>query len=176
MSGPLLLAIILLGVAGGLILTRDSLVGRPRGPRLVALVLGVDTGVVLVGGIALAAAAGRSWQLVGDPAVNNTHALIDVSRLDGDGNLFALFIVVIGLVTLLGATLLGTAARCVRGTQPGDTAVVSAVLWGEVGVAGYCLLRLLLGADGRPFIGLALHLPLSVLALVFHRRRKHALA
>jgi hypothetical protein len=175
-SGPLFVAIAVLGLAAGLIITRHTLTGRPRGSRLVALLLGIDTGIVLVGGIALTAAAGRSWQLLGDPVSTTAHPLVDVSRLDGDGNLFALLVVIIGLITLLGATLLGTAARSVDGTQPGDAAVVAAVLWGQVAAAGYCLVRVLLGADGRPFLLLSLHLPLSVAALALQRRRRTTVA
>jgi hypothetical protein len=175
-SGPLLAAIALLALAAGLILTRHTLVGRPQGSRLVALLLGIDTGIVLVGGIALTAAAGRSWQLLGDPVSANAHPLVDVSRLDGDGNLYALLVVMIGLLTLFGATLLGTAARSVAGTQPGDAAVVAAVLWVQVAAAGYCLVRVLLGADGRPFLLVSLHLPLSIAALVLQRRHRAAAA
>jgi histidinol phosphatase-like enzyme (inositol monophosphatase family) len=173
-SGPLLIAVVVLGLTAGLIITRDSLVGRPAGSRLVALLLGVDTGIVLVGGIALAAAAGRSWQLLGDPANAGAHPVIDVSRLDGDGNLYALLVVGIGLLTLLGATLLGTAARCVQGDQAGDHAVVTTVLWAEVAAAGYCVVRLLLGADSRPFLLVAVHLPFSIAALGLQHRRRVA--
>jgi hypothetical protein len=170
-SVALLVAIALLGVAAGLMFTRGALAVRPRGSRLVTLLLGVDAGIVLVGGIALAAAAGRSWDRLGD-SKDSADALIHVSRLDGDGNLFALFVVIIGLLTLLGATLLATASRCVDGDQPGDATVVSAVLWGQVAAAGYCGVRVLLGADGLPFVLIALHLPLSLAALLLQRHRR----
>lgn len=176
MSGPLLVAIALLGAAGGLLVSRDVLVGRPVGSRAVAVVLGIDTGLVLCIGIAVAAAAGRSWHLLDHAPSPDARPLVDLRGFDGDGNLYALLIVMTGLVTLLATTLFATATRCVLGTQPGDRAVVASVLWLEVGATGYCLVRVLLGARGWPYLLPVAHLPLSAGALLLHQRRHRVIA
>lgn len=170
MSGPLQVAVGFLAVAVGLLLSRPVLTGRPRGSRWVALLLGVDAGVVLVAGIVLAAAAGRSWQLLGEPDRPTGQAVLDISGSDGDGSLYALLIVVIGLLTLLLTLLLATATRSVEGTQPGDRALVSTVLGVEAVLAAVALVRLLTGAGAPVEAVVAAHLPLAVGGLVLQRR------
>ncbi|MDQ2650130.1 MAG: hypothetical protein M3Z03_11325 [Actinomycetota bacterium] len=171
-SGPVQVAAALLAVVIGLMIARPTLTGRPAGSRWVAVLLGIDTGVVLVAGVVLAAAAGRSWQLIGD-AERPANPILDITGSDGDGNLYALLIIVIGLVTLLLTMLLASATRGVDGTQPGDRSLVASVLWVEAFLAVVCLLRLVLG-DGNPFeVLVAAHLPLAAGGLVLQQRRHH---
>ena len=178
MSAPGIIAVALAAVAAGLLWSAPALAGRPLDTRLVGLLLGIDTGLVLVGGVALAAAAGRSWSLLGDPIdpARTADAVLQVTQTDGDGDLYALLIVVIGIVTLLTAGLLGTAARSVvPGTSAGDRAIVTSVLSGQVVIGIAAALRLLTGSEGTYLVVLALHVPLSAVALwLQHQRHRHA--
>lgn len=176
MTAPLVVAAVLLAGVLGLAAALPLLTTPVRGGRAVGLLLSLDTGAVLVAGLLLAGAAGRSWVLIGDPpTIARPDGVLQVSRLDGDGNFFALLIVVIGLLTLFGALVLGLSARAVQGTQPGDAALVQAVLWIQVLIGVSTLGRVLLGAGGQVDLLLTAHLPLSVGALWLHHRR-HRLA
>lgn len=171
-NGVALTATILAAAAAGLLWCAPSIGGRAKGPRYVTLLLGLDAGAVLLTGIALAAAAGRSWMLVGDPAdpAREAHAMLQVSRLDGDGDFFLLLIVVIGLLTMLATTVIGTAARSVAVASPGDRAVVMSVLGLQVLLGLGAVGHLLLVAGGPLDVVLIAHLPLTIAALVLYRR------
>lgn len=173
-SGSALAAAVLAAIVAGLLWAAPAVGVATKRDRFVALLLGLDTGAVLLTGIAIAAAAGRSWMLVTEPAdpTPTRHAMLQVSRLDGDGDFFALLIVVIGLLTLLATVLVGTAARCVPSSNSSDRAVVRGVLWVEVVLGLYGIGHLLLTGRAPLQIVLAAHLPLTVGALTLLQRHR----
>lgn len=174
MTGPALAAAVLAAVVVGVLWAAPGLGHAARGPKLVSLLLGVDTGAILVGGIALAAAAARSWMLIGEPTdpARTADAVLDVSRLDGDSDLFALLIVVIGLLTLLTVAVIGTATRSASGASVGDRAVVGTVLSVQVILGLFALGWLLFAGGGPTVVVCAAHLPLSIGALLIQHRHR----
>lgn len=142
---------------------------RTRGdaPRFAPALLTAQAGGVLALGVVALTAAARSWLLVDRPVDQPVaRTLLSVSRIDGDGSMFAL--VVLGLVTavvLVGALLL-TAARLARGAHPGDRAVACVVLAVEVALSAYGLADVVGGSRSAPALLALVHLPVAMAALV----------
>lgn len=160
-------AVLLTGTSAGILLTRSvwSLGGGWPGP--VATLLTLHTGVMAVIGTITAAAAVRSWQLVGrGPGEVADATLLGLSRNDGDGSLFALLVLFVVFGTVLGTTALAFAARFAAGNDPGERIVACGVLGLEICVAGYGAARLLTGHHGVAPAVLALQLPVAVAAMV----------
>lgn len=155
------------GVVYGILLARPEW-SQPRGaPGLVARLLSVHAGLVIVGGTVTAAAAVRSWQLVGrQPDEHAASPLIEVSRLDGDGGLLALIVLVVVAATVGTATLLALAARFAVSASVAQRAVTCAVLGLEICLGGYGLARLATGNPSATNLLTVSNLPLAVAALV----------
>ena len=70
-------------------------------------------------------------------------ALLHVSRIDGDGSMYALLVLALAFGTLLAVVALALAARFAAGTDPLERLVASAVLGLEICVGGYAAARML---------------------------------
>ena len=139
---------------------------RGAGRRLVpALLTAQAGGVIVVGAIAVAAAI-RSWQLLGRPTAPVTRSLVTVSRIDGDGRMFALIILTVVAMASLSALLLVLAARFAAGDDPTERTIASAVLGLEVALCGYGLAACLGGSRSAPALVAAVNLPLAMAAMV----------
>lgn len=160
-SGAALLA----GGTLGVLLTLPIWAGAER-PRPVPLLLSAHAGLVAVVGVITAAAAARSWQLVGRPPSEQAAGLLDVSRIDGDGSMYALLVLALAFGTTLAVTALALAARFAAGHDPAERIVACSVLGLELCVGGYGAARLLDGSRSAAAVVLAAHLPLLVWAMV----------
>jgi hypothetical protein len=149
----------------GILLTLPVWLGGGRG-GLVPALLTAHTGLVAVVGVAAAGAAVRSWQLVDDPTQPVQRTLLGVSRIDGDGRLFALLVLLLALGTVLSVVALAMAARFAAGDDPVERYVACAVLGLEICVAGYGAARWATGSPSATAIVLAAHLPIATLAMV----------
>lgn len=137
------------------------------GPRLVSALLTVQAGGVLVLGAIATTAAARSWLLVDrDPARAAGSTLISVSRIDGDGSMFAL--VVLGIVALTGlaAVLLLLGARFAASAHTTERAIACAVLGLEIGLSGYGLAACLNGSRSAAALVAVVNLPLAMAAMI----------
>jgi hypothetical protein len=151
----------------GLLLTLPIWTPSRRAPRLVALLLAVQAGAVVVGGTVVAAAAARSWQLVDDdPAQQAAGSLIEVSRIDGDGRLYALIVLLVVAVTACAAMVLSMAARFATSTDVLQRSIACAVLGLEIGLCGYGLAQVLSGSRNPLAIIGVVNLPLVMAAMV----------
>jgi hypothetical protein len=158
-------AAVLAGAGAGVLLTLP--VWSRSGPRSFASrLLGVHAGLVSVVGVVAAAAAVRSWQIVGDDPGQHVAGLLQVSRIDGDDSLFALLVLAIGFGTCLAVAALSLAARFAASDDTGERIVACAVLALEICVGGYAVARVLGGSRGAATIAVALQLPLAMVALV----------
>ena len=162
-------AVLLAGLVLGTLLTLPLWTSGGRRRRLVPALLSVHAGIVAVIGLIATAAAARSWQLIDrDPAdaAKAAVTLLDVSHIDGDGNLYALLVLFLAFGTLLAVTALALAARFSAGTDPTERMVACAVLGLEICVGGYAAAHLLGGNHGVAAIALTLQLPLAMAAMV----------
>lgn len=151
-------------VLGGL-LTRSVWIASGR-RRLVAGLLALHAGLVAVLGIVATAAAARSWQLIGRPATEHASALLQVSRIDGDGSMYALLVLALAFGTLLAVVALTLASRFAAGTDPTERMVACGVLGLEICVSGYAGAHLLTGSHSPVVLLVTLQLPLVMLAMV----------
>jgi hypothetical protein len=135
-------------------------------PPLVPAILSAHAGLVAVLGITTVAAAARSWQLVGEDPSEHASGLLQVSRIDGDGSMYALLVLALAFGTTLAVVALSLAARFSAGDDPFERLVASAVLALEVCVGGYGAARLGTGSHSVAVVILTLHLPLAMYALV----------
>lgn len=167
-SAPTWTAIWLAGVLAalviGVLLTLPAW-RRGGGARLAVAVLTLQTGGAAVTGTVLAAAAVRSWQLIGrSPDAQPAVALIRLSGIDGDTAFFAIMTVTVAVLTVLLVTLASMAAQLAAGSDPLERSIVSALLAIELGGSGYAIVRLVLGAHGLPYLTSALAFPVLVVA------------
>jgi len=140
---------------------------RRSGPRLVPALLTLQAGGVLVLGTIATAAAVRSWQLVDQSATAPVaRTLITVSRIDGDGSMFALIVLALIAVAGLTAVLLLLAARFAATTDPTERAIACTVLGLEIGLCGYGLAACLGGSRSLPALAAVANLPLAMAAMV----------
>jgi hypothetical protein len=135
-------------------------------PPFVPAILSAHAGVVAVLGIATVAAVARSWQLVDDDRTKEVAGLLQVSRIDGDGSMYALLVLALAFATTLAVVALSLAARFSAGDDPFERLVASAVLALEVCVGGYGAARMGTGSHSVAVVVLTLHLPLAMYALV----------
>lgn len=158
-------AVVLTGTAVGVLLTLPVWSGSGR-PRLVPALLTIHAGVVAVIGVVTTAAAIRSWQVVGRPPADTAEGLLDVSRIDGDGSLFALLVLLLAFGTLLAVAALALAARFAAGHDPTERMLACGVLGLEICVGGYGAAQLLGGNHGIATLLVTAQLPLGILAMV----------
>jgi hypothetical protein len=158
-------AVLLAAGTVGILLTLPVWLGGRRG-GLVAALLTAHTGLVAVVGLLTAGAAVRSWQLVDDPTRRVEPTLIEVSRIDGDGRLFALIVLLLALGTVLAVVALAMAARFAAGDDPVERYVACGVLGLEICLGGYGAARCLTGSASATALVLTAHLPIAMLAMV----------
>lgn len=159
-------AVLLAGLVLGVLLTLPVW-SAPRRLRPVPALLTVHAGLVAVMGVVATASAARSWQLIDrDPQRPVAATLLAVSRIDGDGDLYALLVLFLAFGTLLAVTALALAARFAAGSDPTERMVACAVLGLEICVGGYGAAHLLSGGHGAATIALTLQLPLAMAAMV----------
>ena len=89
-----------------------------------------------------------------------------MSRIDGDGRLFPLLVLLLALGTLSAVVALAMAARFAAGHDPTERYVACGVLGLEICVGGYGAARLVTAGASPTAVVLAAHLPLAMLALV----------
>jgi hypothetical protein len=158
-------AVLVIGGAVGVLLTLSVWTAAGRRRRVPAL-LTLHAGVVAVVGVVTTAAAVRSWQLVGRSPTASTATLLDVSRIDGDGSMYALLVLALAFGTVLAVVALSLAARFAAGTDPAERMVACAVLGLEICVGGYAGAHLLTGSHSPVVLLVALQLPVVMLAMV----------
>jgi hypothetical protein len=169
-------AAVLAALVAGVLLTLPAWRAR-RGARLAVVVLTMQTGALAVASAVLVGVAVRTGQLVDRaPDAAAAVALVRLSAVDGDANLFSLFVL---LLVIGGAPLVMLVALCTRFAAGDDLLERSsafALLALEVGGAGYALVRLLLGERGLPYLVPVAVLPLLVAAAInaWPRRRAPA--
>jgi hypothetical protein len=158
-------AVVLAGGTFGVLLNRPLWLGGSR-PGLVSAMLSVHAGLAAVIGVVTASAAARSWQLIGRPLTENAAGLLDVSRTDGDGSMYALLVMALAFATGLTVTALALGARFADGDDPAERIVACAVLAFELCIGGYGAARVLDGNAGVVAVLLTLHLPVLMYAMV----------
>lgn len=158
-------AVLLAGGTLGVLLTLP-LWPRPARPRMVPALLSAHAGLVAVVGAITTVAAARSWQLVGRSPSEQAAGLLEVSRIDGDGSMYALLVLALAFGTTLAVTALSLAARFAAGPDPVERLVACSVLALEVCVAGYGAARVLQGSRSAAVILLAAQLPVVMYAMV----------
>jgi hypothetical protein len=140
---------------------------RPGRPGAVSLLLSVQAGAVVVLGTVVVAAAARSWQLIDRPAQAAADtSLLAVSRIDGDGSMFALLVLFVVPAVVAAAALLLLASRLAASTDPADRSVACAVLAVEIALSGYGLAAAIGGSRSLPALLAVVHLPITMAALV----------
>lgn len=136
-----------------------------RGARLAVAVFTLEAGAAAVAGVVLAATAARSWQILGRPAgTPPADALLRLSGADGDRAFFALMFLVALTLAALGGVLAAAGARMAGSADPLQQAVASTILAAQAGGAAYAIVRLVLGANGLPYVIPAFALPILVVA------------
>lgn len=158
-------AAVLATIVVGVLLTRSAW-PRPAGARLAVVVLTLQAGAAVVGGSVLLGLAVRSWQLVDRPPdAPLATSLVRISGIDGDGDLFALAVLVIAVLTALTALVTSLAARMAATDDATQRWGAAIVLGLQVGGAGAACAALLLGVDGGvALVAAALHLPVAAVA------------
>ncbi|MEX2294066.1 MAG: hypothetical protein WD691_09800 [Acidimicrobiales bacterium] len=136
-----------------------------RGARLAVSVFTLEAGAVVVAGVMLASIAGRSWQILGRPGgAPPDDALLRLGGADGDRAFFAIMFLSAAVLAVVLGALAAAGARLAGSTDPVKRAVASAVLAAQAGGAAYAIVRLVLGADGLPYVIPALAFPFLVVA------------
>jgi hypothetical protein len=140
---------------------------RREGPRVVPALLTLQAGGVLVVGTIATTAAVRSWQLLDrPPGAHVARSLVTVSRIDGDGSLYALIVLTLVAVAVLSAALLLLAARFAATSDPTERTIACAVLGVEIGLCGYGLAACIGGSRSAPAFLSVANLPLAMAAMV----------
>lgn len=148
-----------------------------RAARFVAAVLALQAGVAAVVGILLVGFALRSWQLVErsleEPPAT---ALVRISRIDGDGALFALIVLTLVLLGGLAVGLLAMGARMAVSEDRLERWVLVAFLGAEVLGAAVLAVLHLIGFGGWPYRSGLVALPIlaAAFALAWPRSRPAA--
>jgi len=138
---------------------------RPAGSRLATAVLALQAGAATVVGAGLVGYALRCWQLVDRPLDEPpATALVRISRIDGDGDLFALFVLAIVLLGGLLVAVLALAARMAAGTDRLERCLVVGLLGVEIAGATTLAVLHVAGFGGWPFRSGLLALPVLVAA------------
>jgi hypothetical protein len=138
-----------------------------RSHRLVAALLTLQAGGALVLGTIATTAAARSWQLIDRPVDAPAGPnLFTVSRIDGNGSMFALIVLAVVAAAALSAVVLLLAARFVVGHDPAERWIACIVLGLEIGLCGYGLSAALGGSHSAPALLAVVNLPLAVAGMV----------
>lgn len=156
----------LAALVGGVLLTLPVWRER-RGIRLAVVVLTVQTGALAVAVAVLTAVAARTGALVDRaPDAAASVSLVRLSAVDGDADLFSLFVL---LIVVGGVPLVMLVALCTRfaaGDDVLERSTAFALLAIEAGGGAYAAVRLLLGSGGLPYVVPAVLLPVLVAAAV----------
>jgi hypothetical protein len=158
-------AVLLIGGTAGVLMTLPLWSGPRRRTFAVGL-LGAHAGVVGVVGVVTAAAAARSWQLIGRHDARPVAGLLQVSRIDGDGSMYALLVLGLAFGTVLSVVALALAARFASSADPAERIVACAALALEICLAGFAAARLLGGSRSASALLVAAQLPLAMVAMV----------
>jgi hypothetical protein len=138
-----------------------------RRARPVAMLLSLQGGGALVVGAIVASAAARSWHLLDQPPSQQVRpTLMTVSRIDGDGSMFALVLLAVVAMAVLSAIVLFLSARFAAGDVPSERTIACIVLGLEIGISGYGLAALLGGTRGAAPVLAVINLPLAMAAMV----------
>lgn len=156
----------LAAVVAGVLLTLPAWRER-RGARLAVAVFTAQAGALAVAGTVLVGVAMRTGSLLERaPDAAASVSLVRLSAVDGDPDLFSLFVL---LLVIGGAPLVMLVALCTRFAASDDTLEQSsafALLVLEIGGAAYATVRLLLGDRGLPYVVPAVLLPVLVAAAI----------
>jgi hypothetical protein len=158
-------AVLLVGGTAGVLLTLPLWTG-PRRRTFAVVLLSVHAGLVGVVGTIAAAAAARSWQLIGDHDPKHVAGLLQVSRIDGDGSMYALLVLALVFGTALAVVSLALAARFAASADPAERIVACAALALEICLAGFAAARILGGSRSASALVVAAQLPLAMVAMV----------
>lgn len=157
-------AVLVTGAVAGVLLTRPVWSSRPE-RRFVPAMLSLHAGLALTTGLVATAALSRSWQLFGKPATG-TVPLLDVSRIDGDKEMYALLVLAAAFTTLLAVLALALGARFAAGDDPTERIVACGVLGLEICLSGYAAAQVLGGSRSVAALVATAHLPLVMVAMV----------
>jgi hypothetical protein len=149
----------------GLLVTMPAWVDAHR-HRWVGILLGVQTGGLLVGAVTVTGVAVRSQQLIGRPPEQLPEvALLELSAI-GDGGFVGVILVGVLLFLVLPAVVTGLSARLAVSDRAGDRWVACVVLSLQAG-AGLIALGWALAAGGTGLLGagLVVNAPLAGLAV-----------
>lgn len=157
-------ALVLVTVLVGVLLTLPAWRSW-RGARLAVAVFTIEAGTAVMAGAVLAGVAGRSWQILGrSGGAPPADALLRLSGADGDRAFFAImFLAALTIAAVIGV-LAAAGARLAGSTDPLQRAVASAILSAQAGGAGYAIVRLVIGANGLPYVIPAFAFPVLVVA------------
>ena len=156
----------LAAVVTGVLLTLPAWRER-RGARLAVAVLTLQTGAVAVTGVVLVGVAMRTGQLLERaPDAAASVALVRLSSVDGDADLFSLFVLLLVIGGAPLVMLLGLCTRFAAGDDAVERSSAFALLAIQVGGASYAAVRLLLGSSGLPYLLPTVLLPVLVAAAV----------
>jgi hypothetical protein len=158
-------AVLLIGGTAGVLLTLPLWTG-PRRRTFAVAVLSAHAGLVGTVGVIAAAAAARSWQLIGDDSTKHVAGLLQVSRFEGDGSMYALLVLALAFGTVLSVLALALSARFASSAEPGERIVACAALALEICVAGLAVARILGGSRSASALVVAAQLPLAMVAMV----------
>ncbi len=158
------IALALAALVTGVLLTLPA--WRQRGgARFAVIVLTLEAGAAVIAGVVLASVAARTWQLLGrPPTATPVDALVRLSDADGDQAFFALMVIIALLLASVVATIAAAAARLAASADPLSRSAASVFLALEAGGCGYAIVRLVLGANGLPYVVPALAFPVFVAA------------
>lgn len=159
-------ASLLAAVVLGVLLVRPDRRAQGGGAPVAAAVLSLHAGALVVGTSVLVGLAVRSGQLAGRPLdAEMAVSLVRVSRLDGDGDLFALLVLTLVVLGGLATWLVVLAGRFSLGRDPVERWITVAVLVLELAVVGVAGLQILDGERGIGWTVVALQVPLVGAAL-----------
>ena len=157
-------AVLLVSAVLGVHLNRPAWSGGSA-RRLAPILFSLQCGLAALAGIVGVTAAFRSWQVLHE-AQTGTAPLIDVSRIDGDGDMYALLVLAMVAGTVIAVLVLGLAARFASGTDPVELIVACSVLAIEIFLGSLGLWQVLQGSRGVVALGLLVQLPLAIAAMV----------
>jgi hypothetical protein len=170
-----LAALLAAAVLGVLLVRPDQ--RRPGSATFASVLLALHAGGVVVGTAVLVGLAVRSGQLAERPPdAELAVSLVQVGRIDGDGSLFALLVLLLVAVGGLVALLLTLAGRFSTGDDPIERWVAVGLLGLELLVATFAVGLVALGERSVAGLVVAGQAPLLAVALVGSWRRADALA
>lgn len=157
-------ALVLVTVVIGALLTLPAW-RSPSGARLAVAVFTIEAGAAAATGLVLAGIAARSWQILGRTAgTPPADALLRLSGADGDRAFFAIMFLATLTIAAVVGVLAAAGARLAGSADPLQRAVASGILAAQAGGAAYAIVRLIIGANGLPYVIPAFAFPILVVA------------